>query len=283
VSAVEALERISPTCQQALDELAVALGSECKSVREGAAVALLRVCPHHKKALQTLRQMMEDKHWDRSHIILGLRVLGEKAKPLTPALIACLQDEYVDVRGAAAQILGVIKADPAVTVPALAGALKDPDEYVRTFAAQSLGDFGAKAKMAVPALIGVFRKDKSDMCRSAAIQALGEIGPPAAKSAPALVDLLAQKNPDIRLFAAQSLGEIGAGAKDAAPALAEIAKKDPDRKVRFMAVQALAQIGRASKVVIPTLKELLRDPDEGVRDGASKGLRGLGENIERRD
>jgi HEAT repeat protein len=248
MTGLEALGQQSPTCQQAVDDLDGALGSDYKDVREEAAVALLRVRPQHEKALQVLKQRLEEKDGGRTFIIHKLTGLGVAAKPLLPALIACLKDNYGAVRMVAAEVLGDWQISPTVTVPALAGALKDDNDDVRTFAAQSLRKFGVKARMAVPALIEVIKKDKNDVCRGAATQALGEIAPPVPASSPDLAALLSDKNPDIRLFAAQSLGQIGAGAKETAPALAELAKKDADHNVRLTAINALLGIGNASKV-----------------------------------
>jgi HEAT repeat protein len=102
--------------------------------------------------------------------------------------------------------------------------------------------------------------------RQEALGAIGQLGQPAKQAAaPVLIEMLEDRDPAFRGFAAYGLGRLGPDARDAVPALIE-ALKDEERvdwgqidghlKVRDRAIEALAAIGPAVAPAIPALKNL---------------------------
>jgi chromosome segregation ATPase len=74
--------------------------------------------------------------------------------------------------------------------------------------------------------------------KTAASAALAQAG---SAAVPGLIELLADRRPEIRRWAAQVLGEIGPDAEDALDAL-ELARADPDEEVRTAVGKALRRI-----------------------------------------
>ena len=91
-------------------------------------------------------------------------------------------------------------------------------------------------------------------------------------TAPSLVELLKEKDPKMRYYAARELGHFGAQAAEVVPPLTE-ALKDEDKKVRMGAAYALGEIGPDAKSALPPLEETLRDPDMEVRKAADYAIK----------
>src|SRR5262249_51971201 len=126
------------------------------------------------------------------------------------------------------------------TVPELMALLYDGRKNVRGAAAESLGLIGPPAKIAYPALADVNRIDSEESVRAKAKDAMKRIGAPAGADVAGLLELLTDKKSprQVRANAALSLALVGAEAKVATPALEE-ALTDADAAVRVCAAQAL--------------------------------------------
>jgi HEAT repeat protein len=93
-------------------------------------------------------------------------------------------------------------------------------------------------------------------------------------SVASLLELLKDKDPKKRYYAARELGHFGAEARDAVPALTE-ALKDEDKDVRMGAAYALAEVGPDAQTAIPALEQALQDRDSDVRKAADYALKKL--------
>jgi hypothetical protein len=113
----------------------------------------------------------------RRNVVLVLASLAgtwEGPPPLVirealPALITALGDDDSDVKGWAAQDIGLIGADAKVAVPDLIRLLKNSDEGLRNSACIALGDIGPAAKDALPALRKALSDPSKDVRRFAQI------------------------------------------------------------------------------------------------------------------
>jgi HEAT repeat protein len=95
-----------------------------------------------------------------------------------------------------------------------------------------------------------------------------------AYSVASLLDLLKDKDPKMRYYAARELGHFGAQAGEVVPALTE-ALKDEDKDVRMRAASSLGEIGPEARPAIPALEGALKDPDPGVRKAADQAMKTL--------
>jgi HEAT repeat protein len=89
---------------------------------------------------------------------------------------------------------------------------------------------------------------------------------------PSLLDLLQDKDPKMRYYAARELGHSGAEAGAVVPALAE-ALKDEDKNVRMRAAYSLGEIGPGARPAISGLEGALKDPEAEVRKAADHALK----------
>ena len=103
-------------------------------------------------------------------------------RPALPALRTVLQGADAVNRSHAAQLLGMLGADPKTVVPLLVKAVTDPNHLVRTAAARALGEIGPAARAAVPELVEALR-DGENLVRLNAELALRAIDPEAAARA----------------------------------------------------------------------------------------------------
>jgi len=90
-------------------------------------------------------------------------------------------------------------------------------------------------------------------------------------NAPSLLQLLRDKDPNMRYYAAKELKSFGAEAGEVVPALAG-ALKDEDKNVRARAATSLGEIGRDARPAVPALREALKDPEQTVRKAAAAAL-----------
>src|SRR5262249_9170993 len=91
-------------------------------------------------------------------------------------------------------------------------------------------------------------------------------------TAPSLVELLKEKDPKMRYYAARELGHFGAQAAEVVPPLTE-ALKDEDKTVRMGAAYALGEIGPDAKSALSALEAALRDPEAKVRKAADYAVK----------
>ena len=142
----------------------------------------------------------------RQYAAESLQYMGFEARAAVPALLPLLQDEYAEVRRAAAVALGETGKRGSVTL----GNIVNPTP--RTFLRRR--DHPAHA--AVPSLIQML-EDDSSYVRRAAVNALGDIAD--ASAVPGLIAMLKKEDKRARGLAARALGKIGAPAQAAVPVL----------------------------------------------------------------
>ena len=224
----------------------------------------------------------------RSNLILNptIKDLIKIGEPAVKPLIQALYSDSPNVRNAAAQALGHIKAKEAVRP--LIKLLDDPDELVPQGAARALGMI--EDTSAVEPLITALEHENL-LVRERAALSLGQIGderaikPLIAAIREGLPWKKSQKpaaatnvdwglwtmhhDESMRSQAAGSLIAIGSAAADD---LIE-ALSDPNRYVRGYAVRCLVELGETR--AIKPLKKLLDDEDEEVRKAATIALKRL--------
>jgi HEAT repeat protein len=128
-----------------------------------------------------------------------------------------------------------------------AGWLSDGDDSHRFQAAEELGSLEAEAAISVPALTRALLTDSAAPIRKRSAVSLAGVlskvkdGPTTAAGADALVGALTDKDPSVREAAAKGLGQIGPDPKAVVPALLE-ATRDVNQWVRGAAVAALGLI-----------------------------------------
>jgi len=88
----------------------------------------------------------------RAASIVGVRMLGAKAKGANGSIVSALRDPDPEVRVQAAVALGRLDAEAREVVPALIVALNDVDSTVQEQAAVALGRYGSEAEEAVASL-----------------------------------------------------------------------------------------------------------------------------------
>lgn len=165
----------------------------------------------------------------RAAMVLGLLRADEAVTPLAEVLRT---DDTV-ARGAAADALAQIGTPAAAA--ALAQPLADEDmSSARQAAMRGLEQLGAAA---VPTLEQIVRTDGSSAARRNAAEMLGWIAAPGGTSA--LVAAMADSSADVRVEAAWALGEIGSSA--AMETLQTAARSDADATVRAAATLALSR------------------------------------------
>jgi hypothetical protein len=225
-----------------------------------------------------------------------LAILGPKAEPALPALIAALGDPEETVRRAvldavvqigpaalpalleaarsgdararagAAWCLGQLHQQPARTIPALVRLLKDPDPVVQLRAMWAVTNTGPAARDAVPVLTGLLKDTREvrdwswgapqKLCEQAAV-ALERIGPASKAALPVLLDIVPDRDVDMGCRAIRALVRIAPNDPRVLEALlAAIRQKDEPRR-RIAAASALAQLGRKARPAVGDLVEAL--------------------------
>ncbi|MDF7826150.1 HEAT repeat domain-containing protein [Pontiellaceae bacterium B12227] len=208
-------------------------------------------------------------------------------------LIKALADPKIEVRLAATEALGELKAEPAVN--ALAALYNDSEETIILASVESLAQIGTpsivtpmtaalkldypqarltaagtlgelKAVGAVSQLVEALDDAEADVQLAAALS-LGQIGDESGSEG--LVGKLSDSSTKLRKTCAESLGQTGGetAAKGLIPALA-----DENDGVGKAAKAALINIGDAS---IPFALEALKNDETKIRAGAIAVLRGL--------
>jgi HEAT repeat protein len=168
-------------------------------------------------------------------------------------VVPFLADERTELRFAAAEALGAMRASSAVRP--LVKVLSEPDRNLRRIAADSLGTIGDL--QAVPPLL-LALEDEHWSVRCAAASALGRIG--SAKATPPLLARLTDEDATVRRAVAAALGEIGdprsAGRLVQAlhdPALETAALE----ALRAIGGAALPEMERAFHTATPAVRRLL--------------------------
>ncbi|MBI2929230.1 MAG: HEAT repeat domain-containing protein [Verrucomicrobia bacterium] len=172
------------------------------------------------------------------------------------------------------------KSIAPLVLSAICSALRDPSGEVRGAAADAVGLLGPQAAPTISDLIQL-TQDANERPACAAIMALGLVGPAASNAVPVLIWNAAHATGIKRLLAVQSLGEIGSPAQSAAPVLVSIlltndntipANADGGEGLRVKAARALAEIGSTPGDAVPTLMAMTKGTNQWARWFASIAL-----------
>ncbi len=123
----------------------------------------------------------------------GLRLLGPKALPALPELVALMNRGDSSGDSAAYALAGI----GAEAVPPLIALLDDPDERVRYTVVSALGEIRKRPDLTVPALVDRLEKEESYV-RVTALNALWYFGPDAKAAIPVLTKLANDKEYSLR-------------------------------------------------------------------------------------
>lgn len=244
------------------------------------------------QAIPALSNALSAEKWPvRAGAARALGFAGEPARPLTPGLVKCLDDDRSEVREAALETLVGLAPTP---VPLLAASLRSAEKpYTRAAAAEALARIGRPAAESIPALNAAFDSDPDGGVRAEALQALARVGLPvseliprltqAARSAeepvrttalrtlllvrpvdtalvPALVADLGSPDPTARDFAADRLADLGPDARVAAgPLIAALRRIPSGAPPPTALVRALGALGEAG--IAPVLEALAKRPE----------------------
>jgi HEAT repeat protein/S1-C subfamily serine protease len=203
----------------------------------------------------------------RAYAIIGLSYLGPGS---APALVKALaEDKDAEVAGLAAFALGTLKVRTPEVCAALTGALDREEKLVKLEAVQALARLGGDPAVGVdplvlPGLIKALSSDDDDVFKWARL-ALPPVTsfmrnsatvPVTTDDLSGLKELLKNKRPVARCFAALALGSLG---KEAAPALPELldalrrektTSRDNSPWVRLELLAALAAIGPPAQTAL---------------------------------
>ncbi len=164
----------TPSTEDEVLRLVVALRSGDSATRERAAVALGRLGPAATAAVEPLVATFADENlYLRGAAAVALGRVGAAA---VPALIRAIGDPKADVRASAAIALGRLGTLAGDAAPSLARVLGDPDPYVRYCSAVALGEIGVGAKEALPALVDALHDSDEDV-RQGARLAIRQVAP----------------------------------------------------------------------------------------------------------
>lgn len=185
-----------------------------------------------------------------------------ESKGDTEKLAEALSDPKFEVRKAAAESLGALKAENAVD--ALAAGLNDDEDSVLLATVDALGAIGTPDT--ITPLIAAFKLDSMEV----RIKAAATLG---ALKAEAAVEVLAEAldDPDeaIQLVACETLGTIGS-TTGSQPLADTLAKETSSLKLKTSCLEALA--GTGGDVALKALVESLADDNEHIRNEATTAL-----------
>lgn len=265
-AAAEGLEKRGD--RQAVEALIGATQHEDASVRRTAAQALQRI--GDERSLSHLASLLHNA--DVETRLVAIRALEQmRGTASVEQLIAALQDENFQVRWAAAEALGHL-GDVRAIGP-LVERLTDTDGAA--WALGQLGDVRAVGPLMVALQAHRARGMKNPGLNC--IHALGQLGD--IRAVGFLVEILVDKDPDMRRFAAVALSKIAAdwpeleATKSAIPALVA-ALASPDGRIRETATETLGRIG--AKETVDPLILALTDTDMHVRWAAVQALGRIG-------
>jgi len=224
----------------AVPNLLAALKDPVPMVRMSAALALVRVDPHHPGVAPVLIAFLDPKDADqRKGIVDSISLMGPDGQDGAPVLAHLLAtDPDVQVRKGAIEALEKVDPKNAAT-PLSQALLHDKDLEVRKAALNSIGKLGDDGAAAIPALIESLRSEDDDI-RKGATDDLGMLGKLAT-----LPLIAALQNPDarIRAGAIKTLPQSPPLPDEVKEALIAAASKDKSRMVRNAAAEALQAAG----------------------------------------
>jgi HEAT repeat protein len=237
---------------------------------------LVKVSRNPKVVLAPLTKLLKDSEWIvRAATARALGAVDPEAAVIA-ALIGALDDEYYDVRTAAAESLGKLGEPAKVAVPRLIAALQDSYSGVRSSAARALSAIRSEAKTIVPALIDALKRPREPMhvsyheARKDAAWALGRFGSAAKTAVPALLKIIYEEAGHeydfLRISALKSLVEIDPEGEKTQAALV-VALKDREEDVQEQAAKLCERLGPKAKAAVPALIALWKHENEKGQKG----------------
>jgi HEAT repeat protein len=217
------------------DGLAKALQADDAATRILAARALGKIGPEAQKCLEKLEAALTDKE-AAVRIEIALATWCVSGKPThTGVIVKALADPSVNVREAACQALGAMKAKEAVAP--LLTLLQDKDLHLR--AIMTLGEIGPPADRALGELKKGLTDKDAEMAGWSAF-AVWQVTGKSAETLPVLKNLLgteAHYNLSIRL-----LGEMGEAAQSVLPTLVALYREEDNVNDRRTLAAAIKKI-----------------------------------------
>ncbi len=177
-----------------------------------------------------------------------------------------LADPKVEVRQAAAEALGDLKAEGSVDV--LASCLNDGEMEVKIAAVEALIAIGSSNT--VTPLTASLKLEDADI-RIRAARSLGTLK--AVGAIPTLIDTLDDPVPEVQVAACEALGRMP-GSRGAEPLVERLQRGSSPDLLRIACVQGLARAG--GSVAMEALVGVLDDRNEQLRDEAIAALLRIG-------
>jgi HEAT repeat protein len=226
----------------AVDELVQAVRQGLPDARYRALVALGRMGPQARKAVEALREVVRNKAnaTERGLAAYALADMGSAADSAVPDLCQAL-GEVNNRRRDQAKRQQKMQEVMRQRFPQMANrqastkANKKQDPPPEALALRNLGS------VAIPGLIEVLNHNQADV-RLTGLETLAMLGAEALGAAPDIAKLLTDVDPELRIKAAEALAAIGPLAKDTIPALLAN-MKDKKVEVQQATFRALMRIG----------------------------------------
>lgn len=212
--------------------------------------------------------------------IAGLNELadvGAYAAPVTPVVLAMLEDQDARTCVHAAATLHAISGDIQTSVATLTAHLSSQDIAVVRLATYLLGQLGPEASAAREPLAKL-RDGGETLTRLFAAEALLQIAPDDTGSMTTLRDASRHADSQVRWFAAVSLGTVPESQVAAAVECLTGSLKDTDAEVRAAAALSLGGFGEHGRSAVAALEFAAETDLPEVREAATLALNCL--NIE---
>lgn len=249
-----------------LEEVISLSKSNISAVKIEAIKAIGKISTDKGKVMPILLECLKDTNQNILFATFeALGRLGTSAKEALPEVTNIIRtSKNYRIRRAATDVILSMSILPEAKdgIISLTGCLTQNWQLgMRTVAV--FGKMGANAFPAVPSLIQLTKNGELEY-RAYATLALGEIGFCSNDVNEVLRNLLNEKEPLIRYYAADALGKIGVNALNI---LLEMLQ-NKDWYIRLAACQSIESIGPKSKSALPEIQKLINDPDLEVRRAA---------------
>lgn len=242
----------------------------------------------HKELAKLLKDLEDKDEKVRASAADTLAEMKDRAKEITPALLAVRRDKDDHVRRRVFSALSRLSGDPDKLVPVFLEGLKDPDPgtpsvgSVSGCSVEGLMRLGSKAKAALPTLLARAEDKKlSPRERFQTWGALCLIAPGDADIIAFVAQHLDEKfDAEHRLGAVVALTRIGPEAKDAIPKIAALLDLPTAKETRLLknaAMIALSKMEKLPEPVVVKIGETLVGNDDGsLRAGCLTALTTIG-------
>jgi len=245
---------------------------------ESETVSLAELCSRLPEDFSEVSKMLLDESPDIR--IAGLNELadvGAYAAPVTPVVLAMLEDQDARTCVHAAATLHAISGDIQTSVATLTAHLSSQDIAVVRLATYLLGQLGPEASAAREPLAKL-RDGGETLTRLFAAEALLQIAPDDTGSMTTLRDASRHADSQVRWFAAVSLGTVPKSQVADAVECLTCSLKDTDAEVRAAAALSLGGFGEHGRSAVAALEFAAETDLPEVREAATLALNCL--NIE---